>query len=114
MKQLRQKAGTMLNEGHQRFVQALLCIVCALIGFSTLLVGNYSRFGLWRQILFGIALLVLVKMIDNVMINRVLSDAALWPLEYVSTLFGLAITWLVLWISARPALFAHRDKAVAA
>jgi len=114
MKQLGQKPGTMLDEGHQRFVQALLCIVAALIGFSTLLVGGYSRFGLWRQILGGIALLVLVKMIDNVMIDKVRADASLWPLEYASTLLGLAVTWLVLWVSARPALFARRERALAA
>jgi len=37
--------GLVMSELHGRFTDALMCIVAALVGFCTLLVGGYSRFG---------------------------------------------------------------------
>ena len=41
----------MIYEGHGRISQALLAVAAALVGFAAMLVGNFSRFGRWRQIL---------------------------------------------------------------
>ena len=49
------------RRGTTGFGQALLATIAALIGFSTLLVGGFSRFGLWRQMIAAIFLLILIK-----------------------------------------------------
>ncbi|MEL6837742.1 MAG: LPS export ABC transporter permease LptF [Pseudomonadota bacterium] len=45
----RQSTARLLSRGHDRFNQALLGTVAALLGFATLLIGNFSRFGLWPR-----------------------------------------------------------------
>ena len=50
--------GEVIEEAHGRFAQAILCVAAALIGFATLLTGGFSRFGVWRQIVLAIVLLM--------------------------------------------------------
>ncbi|WP_296763594.1 LPS export ABC transporter permease LptF [Sediminimonas sp.] len=80
-----------------RFNKSLLCIVAALIGFTTLMVGGFSRFGLWRQVIAAVGLLVAVKFIEGLIIDPVLRNAALWPLVYLPSATGLAIAVALLW-----------------
>jgi lipopolysaccharide export system permease protein len=100
--------GSLLYEGNARINQALLCVVAALTGFAALLVGGFSRFGLWRQILGAILALVLLKLIDNAAAGVVRHDAALWPLTYLASVLGLALAAGLLWLAAHPALFGRR------
>ncbi len=87
---------------HLRFSQPLLALVAALIGFSCLLVGNFSRFGVWRQILLAIILLILVKTLDNAMSDIALRSPQLWAATYGAIPIGLAISAIVLWFAAHP------------
>lgn len=103
--------GQLMYEGHGRINQALLAVVAALTGFAALLVGGFSRFGLWRQIAGGVLALILLKSLDNAMAGAVRRDAALWPLAYGSTLAGIFLTMALLWIAERPALFTRRSAA---
>ena len=84
--------GRVLQEVHGRFQQPLLCLVAALIGFATLLTAGFSRFGIGRQIVFAIALLVLIKLTESVMIDPVRANPNLWPLIYAPTLLGFLLT----------------------
>lgn len=77
------------REGHQRFTEALLGGAAAGLGFAALMVGGFSRFGLWRQIVFAVFLVVLVKLVDNAAIDLVSDRPQLWGLLYAST--GLAV-----------------------
>ncbi|MCR8726357.1 LPS export ABC transporter permease LptF [Frigidibacter sp. ROC022] len=104
-------AGQLRYEGHGRISQALLALVAALTGFSALLVGGFSRFGLWRQILGAIFALIVLKSLDNAMAGLVRRDGDLWPLAYVASLAGLAMSTVSLWVAARPALFTRRGRA---
>ena len=97
-----------LQKGHERISQALLCVVAALIGFSALMMGGFSRFGLWRQILLAVVMLILVKSLDNYANGLAFKDADLWPLVYLSSLVGILAGIGMLWVSARPALFSRR------
>jgi len=97
-----------LQTGHDRISQALSCVVSALIGFGALMTGGFSRFGLWRQILMAVLILVLVKSLDNYANGLAFRDAALWPLVYLGSLVGLISGYVLLWVSARPALFSRR------
>lgn len=94
--------GRVLEEAHGRFNQPLLCVVAALIGFSTLLVGGFSRFGVGRQIIGAILLLVLVKLVESIVTDPVRNNPDLWPLVYAQSLFGFAVAALMLRLAARP------------
>lgn len=109
-----QPRAVLLYEGHGRINQALLSVVAALVGFATLMIGGFSRFGLWRQILAAIVALVILKSLDNAMADLARDDAALWPLSYGATVVGLACAPVLLWISDRPGLFNRREKPVTA
>ena len=93
----------MIYAAHDRFSQSLLTIVAALIGFSSLIVGTFSRFGVWRQIIGAIAILVVIKTLDGVVADFVMQDEQRWPAIYLPALVGFFIVWLMLWLSARPA-----------
>lgn len=94
--------GQLAEELHLRFARALICIAVSLIGFSTLLVGGFSRFGVWRQALGAFVILVLLEVMRGVTSEPVLRNPDLWPLIYVPTLVGLAVSALFLQVAARP------------
>jgi lipopolysaccharide export system permease protein len=97
-----QTPGRILEEVHGRFNQPILCVVAALIGFSTLLVGGFSRFGVGRQIIGAILLLVLVKLVESIVTDPIRANANLWPLVYAQSVFGLGVSILMLRLAARP------------
>lgn len=97
-------AGELQFALHSRFAQALMCIVAALIGFAALLLGSFSRFGVWWQIGLAFLLLVGVKLIESSITGIVLSNPAAWPLMYVPSAAGFAVTLALLYIAARPGL----------
>jgi len=107
----RQTAGALILEGHDRFGQALLATVAALIGFATLLTGGFSRFGLWRQIIAAIFLIILVKLVETLTVSLMEDNPILWPLTYLPAVFGLAMVWFLLFWSERPTLFRRRVMA---
>jgi len=88
--------------------------VSALVGFAALLLGGFSRFGLWRQIFLAVLILVGLKLIDNFMNDMASKDEALWPLVYLASATGLATGYFMLWLSTRPAVFYSRRKRAAA
>jgi lipopolysaccharide export system permease protein len=100
----------MLQIGHNRIAQATQTVMVSLIGFSALLMGGYSRFGLWRQIGVAVIVFILLMTLDNILNDRASQNAQLWPLTYGSTVVGFAIGWAMLWLSVRPAIFVRRQK----
>lgn len=94
--------GQIAEELHLRFARALICIAVALVGFSTLLLGGFSRFGVWRQILIAFVLLVMLELMRGVVSEPVLENARLWPLIYLPTLAGIVVGTLFLYLSANP------------
>lgn len=100
--------GRLVSEGHDRNAQALLGLIGALIGFATLMVGNFSRFGLWKQMAGAVLLVIMVKLIEAAVVASVRADADLWPLIYLPAAFGGLATLVLLTIAARPALLQRR------
>lgn len=94
--------GALAEEFHLRVARAVICVAVALIGFSALMLGTYSRFGVWRQALLAFLLLILVEGLRGVVSEPVLKNADLWPLIYVPALTGLAIAFGFLQLAARP------------
>ncbi|TCO70487.1 LPS export ABC transporter permease LptF [Rhodovulum euryhalinum] len=90
-----------LYEGHARSAKPLLAVAGALIGYGALLVGGFSRFGVGRQILMAILLLIVVNLLDNAASDIAQRDAAFWPVTYLPPLAGAAIGAALIWIAAR-------------
>lgn len=91
-----------LFEAHSRFAQPFLGTAAALIGFAALLLGSFSRFGLWRQIAVAVGLLILTQTINTGATAVGLRDPRGWPLAYVAPVLGCAVAALMLWLSQRP------------
>jgi len=95
-------AGALAEELHLRFARALICIAVALIGFSALMLGTFSRFGVWRQALLAFVLLIVVEGLRGVVSEPVLQNPRLWPLIYLPAVLGLIAGGLFLQLAARP------------
>lgn len=106
-------AGRLIAMAHDRFAQSFLAVVGALIGFSALMVGGFSRFGVWRQIVGAIVLIIIVKSMETVGINIARQNPSLWFATYLPTAVGLAIVWVLLFISQRPYIFKRKPQSEA-
>ena len=106
-------AGEIAEELHLRFARALICVVVALVGFSALQLGAYSRFGVWRQIVLAFMLLVLIELLRGIVSEPVLEDARLWPLIYFPSLVGFLFAAVFLWLAAHPLALRLRREAAA-
>lgn len=100
--------GAVMSELHGRVTAALMCVIAALVGVSTLLVGNFSRFGVWRQIGLAFALLLGLKIVESTVVAPVLVDGALWPLLYLPPLLGLVASMLLLTLAMHPGVLRWR------
>ena len=88
-------------EAHNRFTQSLLGLIAPLIGLGTLLIGAFSRFGIWRQILAAIAILIVLKLIDNSASSAARSIDGGWPVQYAAIVIGAAVSWALLTYAGR-------------
>ncbi|WP_323006789.1 LPS export ABC transporter permease LptF [Pseudorhodobacter sp.] len=92
----------LLSDGHARIGQPFLALATALIGFSALLLGAFSRFGLWRQIIGAVVVLIVVQMINNAGFSASLRSDGAWVLVYVAPIAGIMLSIVMLWIAQRP------------
>lgn len=95
------KRAHLIFEGHERITQALLAVVAPVLGFSILMLGGFSRFGLWRQIFGAIIALVAVEALDNALAGPARADLSQWYLVYVAPLCGLLMAAAVLKFAGR-------------
>lgn len=102
-------AGALIVAGHDRMAQSLQATVAALLGFATLLIGGFSRFGVWRQVVGALFLIIFVKLTETLVAGTVGDTAQLWPLLYLPTAIGLGIVWFMLFWSTRPGLFRRKS-----
>ncbi|WP_347266130.1 LPS export ABC transporter permease LptF [Paracoccus sp. (in: a-proteobacteria)] len=91
-----------LAEAHERLARPLQAPVAAMLGFAMLLLGGFSRFGVWRQVIWAVVALIVVQFLATAAENQVAGDASRWPLIYLSPAVGAAIAAMVLWLAARP------------
>ena len=101
-------------EIHNRIADPLLAMSVALIGFASLLLGGFSRMGLWRQIGFAVMLLVLVQAVVTVAPQMAQSVPQGWVLAYVAPVFGMVIAAVLLWAVGRPRRVRARAGGMAA
>lgn len=89
------------REAHERIAQPLLSPVAAMIGFATLLIGSYSRFGVWRQVFWAVLCLIMIQLLTNTAANQAGRDPAMWPVLYLPALIGAVLSVGLLWLAAR-------------
>ncbi|MEM9576223.1 MAG: LPS export ABC transporter permease LptF [Pseudomonadota bacterium] len=87
---------------HARFADPMFCVATALIGFSTLLIGGYSRFGVWREVALAFGLLVVIDGLRSTLQSPVRHNPDLWPLLYLPTAISAIAVIYMLWVAARP------------
>ncbi len=92
----------LLHEAHTRTSKPLAAIFIAVIGFSCLLIGSFSRFGFWQQVAFGVLLLVVLQLVNNAAENAAQRDVAAWPLLYAPALVGAVICGIMLTLADHP------------
>ena len=100
----------LIAEAHERISNAMNGFVAPLIGFAALLVGGFSRFGIWRQIVGAVFALIVVQMLTQAGQGAVQSDASVWPMAYVGPLFGFSLAMGLLFVADRPGLFRRRKR----
>ncbi len=88
-------------EGHERITQALLAIVAPVLGFSILMLGSFSRFGLWRQIVAAIFALMTVEVLDNAMAGPARADVSNLPLVYLAPVISGVAAFALLRFAGR-------------
>ncbi|MGH1465567.1 MAG: LPS export ABC transporter permease LptF [Cognatishimia sp.] len=102
--------GWVAAELHGRVAQVLMCVVAALIGFATLLLGGFSRFGVWQQIVLAFVILVVLEAMKNGVSAPVRNDADAWALMYAPAAMGFGIVALMLASQAYPISWRRRVK----
>lgn len=100
----------LIAEAHERFSNALNGLVAPLIGFAALLVGGFSRFGVWRQIIGAVIALILVQTVTQAGQGAVRGDENAWLLAYTGPVFGLMLAMGLLLLADKPALLRWRRR----
>ena len=93
-------AGSIVLELHNRLHRPMFCFVAAILGFSSMLIGNYNRFGFGRQIALAVSIIVLIKISESYTTKLSLHNLLLWPLIYFPSLVGIISSIIFLKISA--------------
>ncbi len=94
--------GQMIDELHQRFSWVAICIAVALVGYSALMLGSFSRFGLWPQILGAFTILVILEGVRGFVSPLVIQNPGLWGLLYTPALIGVGLSLVFLAVAGRP------------
>jgi lipopolysaccharide export system permease protein len=98
----------LIARAHDRVSESLLGAVAALLGFAALIVGGFSRFGVWRQIVVAIFLIIVIKAVETAGLNVARDDPNLWFATYAACAVGLIMVAVLLYLAAHPALFKRR------
>lgn len=102
----------LFREVHLRTTEALLSVGAVLVGFAALMLGGFSRFGLWRQIVLAVLLIVVVKLADNAAIDLSKQQPERWWAVYLSSAFALLLCGLLLWLgNGTMGAWLHRRRA---
>jgi lipopolysaccharide export system permease protein len=92
----------LLEEGHSRIAAPLMAVAAPLIGFAALMLGSFSRFGLWRQMALAVGMLIGMQLLWTWGGSIALSSAGAWPAVYLAPILGILMGTGLLWQAQRP------------
>lgn len=95
-------AAAFREEGHSRLAGPLMSVAAPLIGFAALMLGGFSRFGLWRQMALAVGLLIGMQLAWTWGGSAALENAAAWPAVYLGPVLGITVAAGLLWQAQRP------------
>jgi lipopolysaccharide export system permease protein len=87
----------LLYEGHARFSEAIFAAALPLLALGFLMLGGFSRLGLWRQISGAVLVAVAARMAANAAETAARGDANLWWLAYAVPALTLLLATLLIW-----------------
>lgn len=97
--QLNTSFENVLQELHSRLAQPFLSAAAAMVGFAALQLGAFSRFGLMRQILGAVMVLIFLQLLNTSGASMAVRNADLWPAIYAAPIAGFAIAFAMLHLS---------------
>ena len=100
-----------LEELHSRILTPLLALIAALIGFSALMIGDYSRFGASKQISVGIVILILIKLSESYGNELMLKSQGNWLALYLPVLIGILIFSFMMLLASNQKLLGRSSRA---
>jgi lipopolysaccharide export system permease protein len=95
-------SGPRSEEFHSRIARPLFAGVAALVGFSALLIGGFSRFGVWREITIAFGLLLVLDGLRGALQSNLQTDPGAWPLAYLPSALGIALILAMLTHASAP------------
>lgn len=98
------------EELHARFTQALKGAAAPVLGFAFMMIGSFSRFGLWRQFLGAITAVIVFEAADSSALDLVRRGVFAWPIAYLPALGAAVAAGAALYHAGAP----RRRKGVAA
>ena len=102
---------SVLEELHSRILTPLLALIAALIGFSALIIGDYSRFGASKQISVGIVILILIKLSESYGNELMLKSQGNWLALYLPVLIGILIFSFMILLASNQKLLGRSSRA---
>jgi len=67
-----------------------------------LILGGFSRFGVWREIVIAFGLLIALDGIRGALVDTVRTTTSTWPLMYFPTVLGAVLILGMIWQTAHP------------
>ena len=104
-----QSRAAFLQEGHSRFANPFLATMSAALGFACMMLGGFSRFGLWRQIGAAVVLLILAQTTSTAATAAAMRSEYSWPLVYVAPVGGLLVAIGLMYYAQRPRRLGRRQ-----
>ncbi len=101
---------SVLEELHSRILTPLLALIAALIGFSALMIGDYSRFGTSKQISVGILILILIKLSESYGNELMLKSQGNWLALYLPVLIGILIFSFMILLASNQKLLGRSSR----
>jgi lipopolysaccharide export system permease protein len=89
------------HAGHERIARALFVIFPPLLGAACLMLGGFSRFGVWPQILLAVGLVIPLQMIWNATEAAAIRSVELQYLTYVQPAVAALLVAVLTWLAMR-------------
>lgn len=96
-------------ELHNRLHRPLFCFVGAILGFACLIVGDFTRFGLGKQIGLALVTIILIKVVESYSSQLAISNYSHWPAIYLPSSVGILISTILLIIASMKFKLTLRD-----